>query len=529
MEEDGPAFISFNGLPDEDVYEFVQSVDSLRKHFKWSSQITFCYARTMLKGAARKIIQGGGNSNTGGGKAGDSAKNGKSLADEALDPNSWGNLKSALVFEFSDQYQQDRLLVQLLSIKQQTGESGSEYAQRFVGLVSDLVASHPLDSGVLATLFANGLRSEKMRWELLMRRFNSVDRAVGYVAPDQLYRAAKLVPLLSPISVGPPPVSDAAGDLSPTSDSPSAFAAPISGSTSAFIDEADALSTQEVYGHPTAAPPLARGSTANGASFSLDDDEQEEQLAEASGYWTPPRLPDAQQRRHHRQAAESPSHTRPRQATAPAVHQGVGLEPLDMRSLGRTQSMASMRSVSDSVSGDLDDRKSSELTSLAEQLENLSFVLREKSDERRRRPRLCYRCRQKGHVASDCSLPPDAVTPKHQQQSRENLGLQSPASAGPAAHPAEGTGGGRTGERQQHQGRRQSRAPLARSNTVSSASSSLPWRASSVAVYNSIVESSRVSSQPNSPLGNRRYTQSWGWNSGQQHQRHLSSGGPKHQ
>ncbi|KAJ1843430.1 hypothetical protein LPJ73_005497, partial [Coemansia sp. RSA 2703] len=460
MEEDGPAFMSFNGLPDENVYEFVESVDSLRKHFKWSSQITFCYARTMLKGAARKLVQGGNTGSTNasgsGGKAGDSAKGGKSLADEALDPNSWGNLKSALIFEFSDQYQQDRLLVQLLNIRQQTGESGSEYAQRFVGLVSDLVASHPLDSGVLATLFANGLRSEKLRWELLMRRLNSVDRAVGYVAPDQLYKAAKLVPLLSPISAGPPPVSDAPGDLSPTSDTPSAFAAPIPGSTSAFIDEADALSTQEVYGHPLAAPPLARGSTANGASFSLDDDEHE--TGDASGYWTPPRLPDAQQRRHHRQTTE-PSYTLAHHATAPAYHQGKP-EHADVR-LARTQSVASMHS-GDSVSGDSDDRKSSELTSLAEQLENLSYVLREKSDERRRRPRLCYRCRQKGHVASDCPLPADAVTPK--QPSRESLGLQTPT--GGAAHHADS----RSGERP---GRRQARAPLARSNTVS-ASSSLP-------------------------------------------------------
>ncbi|KAJ1718584.1 hypothetical protein LPJ53_006438, partial [Coemansia erecta] len=220
-------------------------------------------------------------------------------------------------------------------------------------------------------------------------------------------------------------------------------------------------------------------------------------------------------------------------ATAPAVHHGRMVEHMDVRSLGRTQSMASMHSAGDSASGDSDDRKSSELTSLAEQLVNLSYVLREKSEERRRRPRLCYRCRQKGHVASDCPLPPDAVTPKQQQQqpSRESLGLQTPTSAGSAAAlPADGgDSGGRAGERQQ--GRRQNRAPLVRSNTVSSASSSLPWRASSVAVYNSIVESSRVSSQPNSPLGNRRYTQSWGWNSGQQHQHqhHLSSGGPKHQ
>ncbi|KAJ2766634.1 hypothetical protein IWQ56_003644, partial [Coemansia nantahalensis] len=57
MEEDGPAFLSFSGQPDEDVRDFVNSVDALRKHFKWSNQVTYCYARTMVKGAARKTVQ----------------------------------------------------------------------------------------------------------------------------------------------------------------------------------------------------------------------------------------------------------------------------------------------------------------------------------------------------------------------------------------------------------------------------------------------------------------------------------------
>ncbi|KAJ1806135.1 hypothetical protein LPJ75_005130 [Coemansia sp. RSA 2598] len=514
MEEDGPAFMSFSGLPDENVHEFVESVDSLRKHFKWSSQITFCYARTMLKGAARKIIQTGKGASASAGAAGaaagaaaDQAKGGKSLADEALDPNSWGNLKSALVFEFSEQFTQDRLLVQLLSIKQQTGESGSEYAQRFISLVSELVSQHPLDSSLLAVLFANGLRSEKLRWELFMRRLASVDRAIGYVAPDQLYKAAKLVPLLSPVSMRPPAV-EGVEELSPASETSTAFTIPAN--SSAFIDESDALSAQEIYGN-TAPSSLLRGSTANGASFSLDDDNEDEAPAD-SGYWTPPCLPDAQQRRLHRQNAGASGYARPRQATAPAM---------ELRGLERTQSMASMGS----ASGDSEDPKSSDLNALAEQLENLSFVLREKSDERRRRPRLCYRCRQKGHVASDCPLPPDVSAPK--QQSRDNLGLPSSSSSSlslsSTAAAAAAAVSSVQAERAQHgekQGRGQhaNRKPLARSNTVSSAS--LPWRASSVAVYNSIVESNRISSQPNSPLASRRYTQSWGWNGSQQQQQH---------
>ncbi|KAJ2234647.1 hypothetical protein H4R99_004111 [Coemansia sp. RSA 1722] len=508
MEEDGPAFMSFSGLPDEDVHEFVESVDSLRKHFKWSSQITFCYARTMLKGAARKIIQTSKGTMVSSGGAStataDQAKASKSLADEALDPNSWGNLKSALVFEFSESFSQDRLLVQLLSVKQQTGESGSEYAQRFVSLVGELVATHPLDSSLLAVLFANGLRSEKLRWELFMRRLGSVDRAVGYVAPDQLYKAAKLVPLLSPVSMRPPAV-DGAEEMSPTSETSTAFTVPAS--SSAFIDESDALSAQEIYGN-TAPSSLLRGSTANGATFSLDDENDDDGPVE-TGHWTPPCLPDAQQRRLHRQ--NQSAYARPRQATAPAM---------ELRSLERTQSMASLGS----ASGESEDPKTSDLNALAEQLENLSFVLREKSDERRRRPRLCYRCRQKGHVASDCTLPPDVSVPK--QQSRENLGLPL-ASPSPSPSSAAKTDRAQHGDKQNKGQQNVGRKPLARSNTVSSAS--LPWRASSVAVYNSIVESNRISSQPNSPLANRRYTQSWGWNGGQQQQQQQSQQQQQHQ
>ncbi|KAJ2076751.1 hypothetical protein GGI16_008292, partial [Coemansia sp. S142-1] len=178
-EEEGPAFISFSGLPDESVEDFVSSVDSLRKHFKWSNQVAFCYARTMLKGSARKLIQ------TTTSKTSATGALAKTLGDEAIDPNSWNNLKSSLLFEFSLEHAQNRLLVSLLSMRQQMGESSSEYAHRFIGIVSALVVAHyPLDSNLLAVLFASGLRSEKVKWELLMRRLNSIDKAIGYVAPD---------------------------------------------------------------------------------------------------------------------------------------------------------------------------------------------------------------------------------------------------------------------------------------------------------------------------------------------------------
>ncbi|KAJ1756709.1 hypothetical protein LPJ54_006720, partial [Coemansia sp. RSA 1824] len=168
MDDEGPAFVSFSGLPDENVDDFVSNVESLRKHFKWSNQVTFCYARTMLKGAARRAVQG----------------RGETRADEAADPSSWSNLRASLVFEFSEQYANDRAMAQVVTARQEAGESSGEYARRFVDLVAVLVESHPLDSRVLAMLFAAGLRSEKTRWELLLRRFNSIDRAVGFVAPD---------------------------------------------------------------------------------------------------------------------------------------------------------------------------------------------------------------------------------------------------------------------------------------------------------------------------------------------------------
>ncbi|KAJ2685990.1 hypothetical protein H4R19_006752, partial [Coemansia spiralis] len=234
MEDDGPAFLSFSGLPDEDVYDFVNNVDALRKHFKWSNQVTYCYARTMLKGSARKTVQtarsaGGPGASSGSGSGGSGTpsseqQRSKTLGDEAIDPNSWSNLRSALVFEFSEQFAQDRAMMQLVTIRQHAGESGSEYTQRFAGLVSGLAAAHPLDTNLLAVLFVAGLRSEKTRWDLLLRRLNSLDKAVGYVAPDQLYKVAKLTALLSPAPVTPPPV-DSAGGLSPASDTPTSIAA----------------------------------------------------------------------------------------------------------------------------------------------------------------------------------------------------------------------------------------------------------------------------------------------------------------
>ncbi|KAJ2767321.1 hypothetical protein GGI18_005822, partial [Coemansia linderi] len=128
-------------------------------------------------------------------------------------------------------------------------------------------------------------------------------------------------------------------------------------------------------------------------------------------------------------------------------------------------------------------KSATELNSLADQLEHLSSMLRVQSDARRKRPRLCYRCRQKGHMASDCPLPADATVPT--QQPRERMGLASP-------HPPH--------------------TPSPRSNTVSSSPSALPWRASSVALYNNIVgsrngtQSSRNASGSVTP--NRRNTQS---------------------
>ncbi|KAJ2852328.1 hypothetical protein IWW36_000472 [Coemansia brasiliensis] len=519
MDDEGPAFLAFSGLPDENIYDFVTNVEALRKHFKWSNQVTYCYARTMLKGSARKIVQTNKPGNSTSNIANDTTKS-KTLGEEAVDPNSWNNLKSALVFEFSDQYAQDRAMVQLLTTRQQAGESSSEYTQRFVSMVSSLVAAHPLDSNLLAMLFATGLRSEKLRWELLLRRLNTIDKAVGYVAPDQLYKVAKLASLLSPL---PTPASavGSAGELSPTSEASASFAgsAQNAGSlaaSSTFVDEADEISMREVYGISdldmaslglTDSGLVARGSTANGASFALDEDIDEVQSAMPwaatanadSGYWTPPRLPNAQQRRQHRQsmlahtqpalhgsasmsyigpdhswtanrqAGRSGSFTPTRLGTS-TLHQSMDLTDNRHRT-DRAQSKSSADTCSD-----IDDqmRSASELNSLADQLESLSSVLRTQSDSKRRRPRLCYRCRQKGHIASDCPLPPEMAVPN--QQTREKAAAANLAK------------------------------PLPRSNTINSSSTAVSWRAGG--------DNFSATFHPHNSLGtpSRRYTQSWGRN-----------------
>ncbi|KAJ2553642.1 hypothetical protein EV175_002870 [Coemansia sp. RSA 1933] len=518
MDDEGPAFISFSGLPDEDIHEFVASVESLRKHFKWSNQVTFCYARTMLKGVARKIVQtakptaaAAVSSLSGSGGESNEQQKSKSLGDEAIDPNSWANLKSALTFEFSDQCQQDRALVQLLSLKQQTGESSSEYAQRFVSAVSALVAAHPLDSKLLAVHFASGLRSEKARWELLLRRLDTIDKAIAFVAPEQLYKIAKLTSLLSPPPAHPPSVSNV-GELSPTSDSSSSFTASTmttvvgTNIASTAINTATTVTTgarhsdtiDRTYSYgddiddnddelllDSNGSSSIRGYTANGASFSLDDDFEGNDgpqtpmpyltssgapgLEESeNGLWTPPRLPDARQRRNHRQSmttyalthsasisnlsngrVSSPSHhhhntwtpaaavvARHARSITPntyasgsvgsyAGHAHQYNERQDAYSHIYTSAddgMQQRMGVANDGGSETDDglKSANELNSLADQLENLSTMLRVQSDSRRRRPRLCYRCRQKGHIASECPLPSDVVVPNLQM--REKLG-----------------------------------------------------------------------------------------------------------
>ncbi|KAJ2508321.1 hypothetical protein GGI11_006111 [Coemansia sp. RSA 2049] len=557
MDDEGPAFISFSGLPDEDVHDFVSSVESLRKHFKWSNQVAFCYARTMLKGIARKTIQTAkpaptatSASSTNNDNDKGEAQKARTLGDEAIDPNSWPNLKAALTFEFSDQYQQDRALVQLLNLKQQTGESSSEYAQRFVSAMSTLVAAHPLDSKLLAVHFANGLRSEKTRWELLLRRLDTIDKAVAFVAPEHLYKVAKLTPLLSPPPTHPSSVNTV-GELSPTSDSSSSFTASTAtttptaatGSTSSTTTAAsgaaaaeprktviktvstpdgsfnitaiaaegrhtDAIDKTYSYSSETDDDLLldsgvgsVRGYTANGASFSLDDDfegagspqtpmpypaNQGGMMASAheNGFWTPPRLPDAQQRRHHRQSMSTyalthsasisnfsnarpmvSSHNHHTWTPAAAAAAGVARQSRSMTPVQSSSPYAlggpgaymghhshqyngedhddeyssySMYDASGANDGmvhqrlaaagldagsETDDgsRSATELNNLADQLESLSSMLRVQSDSRRRRPRLCYRCRQKGHIAAECPLPSDVVVPN--QQLREKLGI----------------------------------------------------------------------------------------------------------
>ncbi|KAJ1666595.1 hypothetical protein EV178_002207 [Coemansia sp. RSA 1646] len=613
MDDEGPAFISFSGLPDEDVNEFVSSVESLRKHFKWSNQVTFCYARTMLKGIARKIVQTAkpaAVSQSSSNSDNSEQQKTKSLGDEAIDPNSWANLKAGLTFEFSDQYQQDRALVQLLSLKQQTGESSSEYAQRFVSAVSALVAAHPLDSKLLAVHFANGLRSEKVRWELLLRRLDTIDKAIAFVAPEQLYKVAKLTPLLSPPPTHPPSVSNV-GELSPTSDSSSSFTAsntPTGTATAtATATAATAVATAAAFNSTTAVATGAchsdsidrtysygseiddellldsgtgsmRGYTANGASFSLDDDfEGNDGLQSAmpytadpsthvsaneNGFWTPPRLPDAQQRRYHRQSistyalthsasnsnlssssrviSSSNHHNTWTPAAAVAARHARSITPLQPSNayasssigayMGHPQQynerqgefsyaytptddgMLQRGGVDTGNETDDGSKSATELNNLADQLESLSSMLRVQSDSRRRRPRLCYRCRQKGHIASECALPADVVVPS--QQMREKLGI-SPSSLSLVP-----------------------RTPQQRSNTVSTppssvSSSSMTWRSGSVALHNTTnnynannasVGGSRGQGHPGKRGGgggsmgrsSRRYTQSPGWNVNQQ-------------
>ncbi|KAJ2807798.1 hypothetical protein H4R20_001133 [Coemansia guatemalensis] len=585
MDDEGPAFLSFSGLPDEDVYDFVTNVDALRKHFKWSNQVTFCYARTMLKGSARKIVQ----STKPGSSSGNEHQKSRVLSDEAVDPNSWSNLRASLVFEFTEQYKKDREMVQLLTMRQQAGESSSEYAQRFVGLVSGLIVAHPLDSNMLGILFASGLRSEKLRWELLLRRLNTIDKAVGYVAPDQLYKVAKLSSLLSPLPVSASAVGSA-GELSPTSEESASFtAAQREGSSAAshtFVDEADEQSLREVYGsadvnsrldvagmasleHDVSDRPSSehdsgtrtvRGSTANGASFSLDDDGEDgsqgsahthqsampwpsagtvpEPAASAAavtadgydgvgaeaddrqhsqshsplggnGYWTPPRLPDARQRRQHRQSmsayARAAAHTSASvsgmlpsqnswQATARQHHtalprtgggvpsraalpsslyeaDGQGYDDDDYQGPGALDRSLSKASTGTGSEPEDQTRSASELNSLADQLESLTSMLRIQSDARRRRPRLCYRCRQKGHIASECPLPPEMAVPN--QQTRERMGL-----------------GG---------------------STPQAASKTLP-RVNAMASPPLATGSWRAPSSSRSATQSRRYTQSWGRN-----------------
>ncbi|KAJ2156565.1 hypothetical protein GGF46_005098 [Coemansia sp. RSA 552] len=536
MDDEGPAFLSFSGLPGECVYDFVNNVDALRKHFKWSPQVTFCYARTMLKGPARKQVQqvkataaatsAGADKDKG---LGEDPK----LLSEFVDSGSWSSLKSALVFEYADQYTRDRLLVRLLSVRQQAGESGSEYARRFVDLVGQLVALHPVDSNLLAAVFVSGLRSDKTRWELLLRRLNTVDKAIGYVAPDQLYRAAKLTSLLSPLPV---PSAGADAELSPASSASLTFTSTLVDDTTGLRfdaeDDGDGDSEEGVdmaalcisEGAEPGSAVVAHGSTANGASFSLDDggagDEGGPPLWSApaasasasavagyggmaadapSGYWTPPRLPDAQQRRQHRHnmaayARENAMEQQQHSWTPGLQHRHSAILP---RSSGtyahsegqhaddyyhaqenyapdsRSQSKASVGTAG-SEADDQQTRSASELNSLADQLESLSSMLRTQSDARRRRPRLCYRCRQKGHIAAECPLPPDMAIPN--QQTRERMGLASPAVTP------------------------QQKPQLSRSAT-SSASAAATWRA--------------TSNRTASP--SRRYTQSWGWNGPHQH------------
>lgn len=526
--EEGPAFISFSALPDEDVYEFVSSVDSLRKHFKWSNQVTFCYARTMLKGSARKLIQ----QNQG--------KAAKPLSDEATDPDSWINLRSSLVFEYSDTYKEDRQLVVLMSMRQQTGESNSEYSQRFVSTVSALVlGGRPLDSGLLAMLFANGLRSDKLRWEILLRKFNTFDKAVGYVAPEQLYKVSKinsqLVQMAHPSSIpekSPKPTDDEV--LSSTA------------SESSAIQNGLLVSDYQLPKETGYVPSkvAVRSSTANGASFNLEDDGDEEDedeenvgpampipydssvasaTANSPAYWTMPnnRNSKGMSRNLQRQsmftlleppqedinqsispAVEQPwtnkYGTMPRQRPPTSIYDNTSEDcftPLNDEPMRRYTATSSNN---DTVSGGTADDNASptnELSSLADQLENLSSMLRvestNKKQQKRQRPRLCYRCRQKGHMASDCPLPADVAVPN--QQMREQMtGGNHPVASVP-----------------------QSSARNSRNDGLASLSLQLQtngssWRINSIPLQSNSTGDGEGGNRTMNP-GRRRNTQSWNW------------------
>ncbi|KAJ1948729.1 hypothetical protein FBU59_001457 [Linderina macrospora] len=580
-EEEGPAFMSFSGEPGEDVSEFVSSVEALRKNFKWSSQVAYCYARTMIKGDARKTLllaRGAGD------KSSDSK--GSKAAEEVVGPSSWANLKGALLFEFSGAYVRERQLRDLLSTRQLAGESGSEYSERFIDTVSKLVVDHALDTQVLTQLYIMGLRSSTVRMQLVMRRPNTIDKAIGCVAPDQMYRIAKVVPLLAPPPLGNlnAETPNAAANqfasshhhhhqttelmlASPaTFEEHESFEGSVRDMTPDTLactftlpalkydsedEEDDAGESLRMAGEKTAG--MVRGATSKGATFSLDDDDagysnvqygtsngtaartraqssspwlagQSQQQGYGSGMFSPDTYQGARPQQHqHRQSMS----TYGRAESALALETNGGYQYTTMQRYGtqpRSSSSASLQAARGSafrtfdLSGGTDDGSPSELppyppsaadrapsassssgdvekeaksaadlNCLADQLEHLSSMLRVQSDARRRRPRLCYRCRQKGHMAADCPLPEDIVVPNQQQ--REKLGLPV----------------NNIQQQQQQPGQR----TLSRSNTLPSGRSS---RASSRAGFanggRNGSSSSPGNGQSNGSGSRRRHTQS---------------------
>ncbi|KAJ1956948.1 hypothetical protein EC988_001080 [Linderina pennispora] len=577
-EEEGPAFMSFSGAPGEDVSEFVSSVEALRKNFKWSSQVAYCYARTMIKGDARKtlpLVRTAADKST---EAGPAAKTSKP-AEEVVGPSSWNNLKAALLLEYSDAYVHERQLRDLLSIRQLAGESGSEYSERFIDTVSTLVVDHALDTQVLTQLYMMGLRNLAVRMQLMLRRPNSIDKAIGFVAPDQMYRIAKVVPLLAP-----PPLGNLDADTPNMADqfskshqpaelllaSPATFDEPESfdGSTRDMTpdtlactftlpalkydsdeEEDDAGEALPIVDGKSAG--MVRGATSKGATFSLDDDDagysnmqyssgngtvsrtraqssspwltgQQQTQGHGSGMFSPDTYQGARQQ-HHRQSmsvysrAESAlgsetnggyQHnsmqrysTQPRSSSSASLQAArgsvfrtfdlsSGAEDGPLSGLPPYPPSAADRAPSASSSngdGEKDVKSAADLNCLADQLEHLSSMLRVQSDARRRRPRLCYRCRQKGHLAADCSLPEDIVVPNQQQ--REKLGL-------PVTNI------------QQQQPQQQSHGTLSRANTLPSGRSS---RASSRAGFANGGRNSGNSAQGNGQSNGssrRRHTHS---------------------